>query len=58
MDLISKSHFFLSISAPEILEGKGYSHAVDWWSLGVLVHLMLTGKVSAHLIFNKYYLSK
>ncbi|VDP15694.1 unnamed protein product [Soboliphyme baturini] len=31
------------ITAPEILSGLGYSHAVDWWSLGVLLHVLLTG---------------
>ncbi|TYZ65344.1 hypothetical protein PybrP1_012668 [[Pythium] brassicae (nom. inval.)] len=30
--------------APEMLLGKGYDSAVDWWSLGALAHEMLTGK--------------
>ncbi len=30
--------------APEILESKGHGKAVDWWSLGILVSEMLTGK--------------
>jgi len=30
--------------APEILDGKGYDKAVDWWSLGTLIYEMLTGK--------------
>jgi serine/threonine protein kinase len=30
--------------APEVIEGKGYGLSVDWWSLGILVYEMLTGK--------------
>ena len=26
-----------------MIEGKGYSHAVDWWALGILVYEMLIG---------------
>jgi len=29
--------------APEIMEGKGYSHAVDLWSLGVLLYEFMIG---------------
>uniref|UniRef100_A0A2A4J5D2 Protein kinase domain-containing protein n=1 Tax=Heliothis virescens TaxID=7102 RepID=A0A2A4J5D2_HELVI len=29
--------------APEIITSKGYSFAVDWWSLGVLIFEMCTG---------------
>ncbi|KAJ8946843.1 hypothetical protein NQ318_006753 [Aromia moschata] len=32
------------VSAPEILATEPYGHAVDWWSLGVVACLMLTGK--------------
>ena len=31
--------------APEVLLGEGHDHNVDWWSYGVLVHLLLTGEV-------------
>eukprot|EP01136_Pigoraptor_vietnamica_P009446 Opistho-1_new@45956 len=29
--------------APEIILSKGYSHAVDWWALGILIFEMLAG---------------
>uniref|UniRef100_A0A914DDE6 Uncharacterized protein n=1 Tax=Acrobeloides nanus TaxID=290746 RepID=A0A914DDE6_9BILA len=29
--------------APEVAERKGHSHAVDWWSLGILIFELMTG---------------
>jgi len=29
--------------APEVLRGKGYGKAVDWWSFGSLIYEMITG---------------
>ncbi|XP_067034665.1 cAMP-dependent protein kinase catalytic subunit beta-like isoform X2 [Acropora muricata] len=34
----------LQYMAPEILNGKPYSHEVDWWSLGVVMYTLLVGK--------------
>ena len=31
--------------APEVLRGEAYSYPADWWSCGILLHEMLTGKV-------------
>uniref|UniRef100_A0A3B5L0E5 Protein kinase domain-containing protein n=1 Tax=Xiphophorus couchianus TaxID=32473 RepID=A0A3B5L0E5_9TELE len=31
--------------APEVLSGGPYNHAADWWSLGILLFSLATGKV-------------
>ena len=31
--------------APEVLKGTGYDNSVDWWSLGILMYEMLSGKL-------------
>ncbi|XP_067864627.1 ribosomal protein S6 kinase-related protein-like isoform X2 [Heptranchias perlo] len=30
--------------APEVLGGRPYNHSADWWSLGILLYALVTGK--------------
>ena len=30
--------------APEVISGKGYTEAIDWWQLGILMYEMVVGK--------------
>lgn len=41
----------LSSAAPEVLSGGPYNHAADWWSLGILLFSLATGKVSCCCLF-------
>ncbi|RYQ98848.1 hypothetical protein Ahy_B07g086664 isoform D [Arachis hypogaea] len=41
----------LEYIAPEIFIGKGHDKAADWWSVGILLFEMLTGKVSILGVF-------
>ena len=34
--------------APEVLAGSGYGESIEWWSFGILVYRMLTGKTPFH----------
>jgi len=40
--------------APEIILSKGYSKAVDWWTLGVLVFEMAAGYIRPSSPTNQY----
>lgn len=31
--------------APETISGQNYNHTVDWWSLGIILYRMITGKL-------------
>lgn len=39
-------------AAPEVLSGGPYNHAADWWSLGILLFSLVTGKVRSLLLLS------
>lgn len=39
-------HSFWIYLAPEVLSGGPYNHAADWWSLGITLLSLVTGKVT------------
>jgi serine/threonine protein kinase len=46
----------LEYMAPEIILGKGHDNAADWWSVGILLFEMLTGKVCILFLVNLYWI--
>jgi serine/threonine kinase 32 len=44
----------LAYMSPEMLSRKGYSTAVDWWSLGVVAYELCFGKVRNFLFYYYY----
>ncbi|XP_053068829.1 ribosomal protein S6 kinase-related protein isoform X3 [Acinonyx jubatus] len=41
---VKMENILLDERAPEVLSGGPYNHAADWWSLGVLLFCLATGK--------------
>jgi serine/threonine protein kinase len=39
--------------APEIIQSKGHSLAVDWWALGILIYEMIAGKTETKIVVRK-----
>lgn len=46
----------LCSAAPEVLSGGPYNHAADWWSLGILLFSLVTGKVRSLLLLSWLFL--
>lgn len=44
----------LEYMSPEIVLGRNHDKAADWWSMGILLFEMLTGKVSSHELIIAY----
>ncbi|XP_058600829.1 ribosomal protein S6 kinase-related protein isoform X2 [Onychostoma macrolepis] len=40
---VKMENILLTDKAPEVLSGGPYSHAADWWSLGILLYALATG---------------
>ena len=34
--------------APELIASKGHTHAVDWWTLGILTFELMSGHLCSH----------
>ncbi|XP_073779414.1 fructose-bisphosphate aldolase C-A isoform X6 [Danio rerio] len=41
---VKMENILLTDKAPEVLSGGPYSHAADWWSLGILLYALATGE--------------
>lgn len=39
-------YLFIFYKAPEVLLEQGHDQVVDWWSFGIVLHLLLTGEVN------------
>lgn len=40
------SLYTMTLAAPEVLSTTPYGHTADWWSLGILMYVVLAGRVS------------
>ena len=45
----------LQYIAPEIIKGEGYNNSVDWWSLGIIIFEMFTGKLPFKFKYDAQY---